>query len=278
MNAINYHINLASQGNYIIPSFNVFGYEDAQAIIRAAERLDSPVLLMVNSDACRVMDVKHWGAMLSSLANSASVPVGVHLDHCKNFLLIYKAVDSGFTSIMYDGSKLPLDENIYQTKQAASYAHKYHVAVEAEVGSVPYSDKKGDCALLTLPEDVKRMEQESDADWLAVSIGNVHRQTVRSTRIDFDLLNRIQLMCSIPLVLHGTSGVLKEDVIKLRNTCLGKANIGTAIRQAFGDSLRKTVLSYPETFDRLALMEPSCTQMEETAYQFIQLLFCEHSN
>jgi len=272
MNSINYHINLASKGNHIIPGFNVFGYEDAQAVILAAERLNSPVLLMINSDACRVMDVKHWGALLTSLANSACVPVGVHLDHCSDSSLIFKAVDSGFTSVMYDGSKLPLVENISNTNEIASYAHKYKVAVEAEVGSVPYSDNKDDCVLLTLPEDVERMVREGDTDWLAVSIGNIHRQTVRKTRIDFDLLSRIEELCSIPLVLHGASGVMKEDVIRLRNTSIGKVNIGTALRLAFGDSLRKTIMTYPETFDRIALMESSCAQMENTAYKFIKIL------
>ena len=269
MNYINYEVNMAARGSYIVPGFNVFGYEDAQAVIHAAERHHSPVLLMVNRDARRALALEHWSALLGSLARNASVPVAVHLDHCSDLDDIFQAVDVGFHSVMYDGSKLPLEENIANTKRVAEYAHARGVAVEAEVGTVPYSDMGEVTPEFTRPEEAARMAAESGADWLAVSGGNIHRQTCRATRINFQRLEEIQKVCSLPLVLHGSSGVLAEDLAKVRSYRVGKVNIGTALRQVFGGTLRATVLANPNTFDRLTLLEQSCEQAEDKAYELI---------
>ena len=111
--------------------FNIFGYEDAQAVIRAAERAVCPVLLMINRDARTAMAVEHWSALLNALAESSSVPVGIHLDHCTETDTLIRAIDSGFTSVMFDGSHLPITENLKITQAIAQYAHKKNVFLEA---------------------------------------------------------------------------------------------------------------------------------------------------
>lgn len=269
MNYIDYEVRIAADSGRIVPGFNVFGYEDAQAVIRAAEQVRSPILLMVNRDARRTLALEHWAALLGSLAERARVPVAVHLDHCSELEDVFRAVDLGFHSVMYDGSKLPLEENIANTKKVAEYAHGRGVAVEAEVGTVPYSDLGETVPEFTLPEEAARMAGESGADWLAVSVGNIHRQTSRATRINFQRLEEIQKVCALPLVLHGASGVLPEDLDRVRSFRVGKVNIGTAIRMAFGESLRASVLENPEAFDRLALMERPCRRMEDKACELI---------
>jgi fructose-bisphosphate aldolase, class II len=110
MKTINERVYHAKETGSIVPGFNVFGYEDALAVVRAAERADSPVLLMVNRDARSVMDIRHWGALLESIARHAAVPVGVHLDHSTDAGAILQAMESGFTSVMYDGSHLPIEK------------------------------------------------------------------------------------------------------------------------------------------------------------------------
>ena len=131
------YVKEAAGSGTVIPGFNVFGYEDALAVVRAAQRAGSPVLLMVNKGAREALDVASWGNLLSSIAQQADVPVGVHLDHCSDTEIIRQAVDSGFTSVMYDGSKFPFAKNREVTQQMAEYAHAHGVLLEGELGQVP---------------------------------------------------------------------------------------------------------------------------------------------
>lgn len=278
MKNIGKYISDASVRNHIIPGFNVFGYEDALAIVNAAERANSPVMLMVNKAARDVMDIAHWGAMLWSIANNASVPVGVHLDHCTDINLIKRAVEKGFTSVMYDGSKLPLKENIANTLEVVMFAHTYGVYVEGEIGTVPYDDIGETQASLTLPEEAAILCKESGLDWLAVSVGNIHRLTTRKVPIYFDRLAEIEKVCPVPLVIHGASGILEEDLQKLKTTRTGKINIGTVLRKVFGDSLRNEMMLRPDDFDRLSLFATPFKRVEEKAFEIITSLSGENIN
>ena len=119
-----------------VAAFNVFGYEDAVSVVRAAEALGHPVILMTNKDAVNFIPIELIGPMLAAMAKAATVPVCVHLDHSRDFEDIKRAVAAGYTSVMYDGSQLPYEENLRNTKEVVSYAHGYGVSVEAEIGSV----------------------------------------------------------------------------------------------------------------------------------------------
>ena len=127
----------ASRCSRIVPGFNVFGYEDAAALIQAATRFGAPVILMSNQDAIEHMGFKHSGALYRSLAQSASIPVVVHADHVKSIPMVQQALDDGYTSIMYDGSSLPLMENIWNCMHVVELARRYGASVEAEIGIVP---------------------------------------------------------------------------------------------------------------------------------------------
>ncbi len=271
MNIFN-QIEKAAQGENIIIGFNVFGYEDALELVRAAEEAEQSILLMINRDASGVMAIEHWGALLSSIAGASSIPIGVHLDHCSDKDLIFKAMDSGFTSVMYDGSKLPLEDNIKNTREIVQRANEKGIKVEGEVGCVPYSDKGETEIQLTLPEEAKRLQEESGLHMLAVSVGNVHRLTDKKVNINFSLLKEIEALCNVPLVIHGASGIEPEDLQRLKKTKVGKINLGTAIRQEFGQGLREEILSNPEEFDRLKLMVNPRERIYKKALELINLL------
>ncbi len=272
MKSVNDCVFKSSRDNTVVPGFNVFGHEDALAITRAAERADSPVILMVNRDASRIMDIAHWGALLASIANQAAVPVGVHLDHCSDKNLIIRAMDNGFTSVMYDGSKLPLNLNILNTREIVIRAHERGICVEGEVGMVPYYDKGEQLGAFTTPDEAQALYEESGVDWLAVSVGNIHRLTATKVPIDFEALKAIELVCSAPLVIHGASGIREADIQHIKNTQVGKINIGTALRRVFGEALRKEISNHPKIFDRLALFKNPVIGVEAKAYELISAL------
>jgi fructose-bisphosphate aldolase, class II len=272
MKTINERVYHAKETGSIVPGFNVFGYEDALAVVRAAERADSPVLLMVNRDARSVMDIRHWGALLESIARRAAVPVGVHLDHSTDAGAILQAMESGFTSVMYDGSHLPIEKNIANSRGIVQLAQQMGVAVEGEVGRVPYEDMEDQEAFLTLPEEARQLYEESGINWLAVSIGNIHRLTDRKVEIDFEQLAAIESVCAAPLVIHGASGISQHDIQRLKETRVAKMNIGTVLRQTFGESLRREFRAMPTAFDRLTLFKNPVKKVEEKAYELITSL------
>lgn len=272
------YVKEAADSEKVIPGFNVFGYEDAQAVVRAAETAGCPVLLMVNKGAVDTMDVECWGNLLSAIAQRSQVPVGVHLDHCTDEELIRRAIDSGFTSVMYDGSKLPFEKNREVTQRMAEYAHMHKVLLEGELGQVPYSDLGETQIRFTSPEEAARMPVETEVDWLAVSIGNVHRLVNRTVAIDFSVLRKIQKVCQLPLVIHGSSGISGEDMKGLKKEHIGKMNFGTVLRKAFSDALRQEMQKHPEEFDRLKLFQYPANQVEQEAYQIICMLQKEEKN
>ncbi len=272
MKEINSSILAAAQENRIVPGFNIFGHEDALAVIRAAEQANAPVLLMVNHDARMVMDIIHWGALLTSLASHARVPVGIHLDHCTDKDLIIRAMRSGFTSVMYDGSKLPLSDNIANTREIVTIAHGLNVAVEGELGAIPYDDKGEQLTEFTSPPEAEQLCRESGLDWLAVSIGNIHRLTDRKVPVDFQTLAAIEAACPNPLVIHGASGLFADHIQRLKATRVAKMNFGTAIRSVIGQTLRQEINTNPLEFDRLKLMKKPIQMAEEKAYKIIRSL------
>jgi fructose-bisphosphate aldolase, class II len=263
----------AVDGAYSVACFNVFGWEDARAVADAAIELHAPVILAVSLDFRRFMPIEAICVMLRSLAESAPVPVCVHLDHTYEVREVLRAVDLGFSSVMYDGSQLKLEENIAGALQVAHYAHAAGCSVEAEIGSVPYAEGRAHIkSELTEVSDAGRFAQESGIDALAVSVGNVHRLQRPGATIDYARLAQIQASVKVPLVIHGTSGLFDEDIVRLARTRVAKFNIGTVLRQAFGRGLRETLARYPERFDRMEIMRDAMPAVSREAMRMIRLL------
>ncbi|MFT2109570.1 class II fructose-bisphosphate aldolase [Marinomonas sp. 2405UD68-3] len=264
----------AANSNYAIPCCNVFGYEEGRAIVDAAETLKKPIILAANKDMVDFMGVEALGKMLVSLATSSSAKVCVHLDHTYEENIVFNAMHHGFSSVMFDGSQLPLEENIRRTNNVVQVAHALGVSVEGEIGSVAYKEGRDHIkSIKTTPEDARRYAEESGLDAMAVAIGNVHRLTTPDSIIDYELLESIaDKVNDIPLVIHGTTGIKEADILKLKQTRVAKFNIGTSLRMAMGENLRRLMNEEPHKFDKMYFMQKAMPFVQAEAERIIRLL------
>ena len=264
-------IAIAAKKNYAVAGFNVFGIEDSRPVIAAAERLNVPTLFMINKLAYDYMPIEYWASMLLPIAKDAKVPVSLHLDHTRSVEDAIRAIEAGFTSVMYDGSQLSIEENIRNTNLVAKEAKKRNVVVEGEIGSVPYADIPGHAAdLSTTTEMLKEYSSKANADWIAVSVGQIHRLKDSKSVINFDSFNKLQNITDKPLIIHGGTGIKDEDLVALCEKSVGKVNFGTSLRVAFGNELRKQVIENVNEYDRLKLFVEPSKAVEEAAIESIK--------
>ncbi|MCT4618221.1 MAG: class II fructose-bisphosphate aldolase [Marinisporobacter sp.] len=262
-----------AKSDFAIPGFNVFGYEDAVAVVRAAEELNTPVILMTNKVAVSHMPIDLLAKILRSVAESAKVPVCVHLDHATDFETIAKAIKAGYTSVMFDGSQLPFEENIEKTREVVRLAHACNVTVEAEIGAVGYSDPALNVnARYTEPEEAKTFAEKTGVDALAVAIGTLHRMETQGAEIQYDRLDAIEKLTDTPLVIHGSTGIKDEDLRKIAKYSVAKVNIGTALRMVFGNTMREEMTNNPKEFDRINLFQKPMVEVEKEAKKKMELL------
>lgn len=243
----------ALTGGYAVPGLVCLGWEDARAYVRAAEAERAPLILQAGPGARAHMPVAVWGAMFRALAESASVPVVAHLDHGLTVEDCRAAIAAGFSSVMIDGSALPLEENIRLTAEVVALAHAAGVSCEGEVGVVGYAGEKTSTG--TDPEEAARFAKETGVDALAVSVGNVHLQQGAGQGLDLALLRRIEAVTDVPLVIHGGSGVpVDQRAMLAAGSRIAKFNIGTELRMAFGAALREVLAKDEARFDRIAIL------------------------
>ena len=263
----------AAKSSGAIACVNVFGFEDALAIISAAEELDHPVILATNKDMVDMLGVECLAGMLLPLIHRSPARIVLHLDHCYEESIVYRAMHAGYSSVMFDGSQLPLVENILRTKNVVEVAKALGVTVEGEIGSVPYSEGRDHIkAISTIPNEAESYAKESGIDAIAVSVGNIHRLTTPTSVIDYERLKIIESQVNIPLVIHGTTGISEEDIIKLKQTRVAKFNIGTSLRMVIGENLRKKMQDEPDQFDRRYFMSKVFPFAQREAIRLISLL------
>ena len=263
----------AQDKNYAVACFNVFGYEDARAVVDSAEARNASVILSINLDMRQFMTMEEIIGMLRPMAEKSKAPVCLHLDHTYEVDAVKEAIDVGFTSVMFDGSQLPISENISLIRDVVDYARPKGVSVEAEVGSVPYASGRDHIkSALTEVVDALKMEQQGKPDALAISIGNVHRLESGSVEINLERFNELEKVLSLPLVIHGTSGLEDKDIQMLSLRQVAKFNVGTVLRKSFGNSLRSTLESDPALFDRITIMKKVIPDLKATASKVISLL------
>ncbi len=263
----------AMRADYGVAAFSVFGWEDARAVVDAAETTGAPVVLSASLDYTRFTPVEVIAKSFRTLAEQAAVPVCAHLDHCYEIDQVKRAVDAGMTSVMFDGSQLPLDQNIAGTRDIVAYGRSADVSVEAEIGSVPYAEGRDHIrSAATDVDEATRLAAESGLTAMAVSVGNIHRLKEPGSVIDFDLLAEIEHRTTVPLVIHGTSGIFAADLAALAKTRVAKFNVGTSLRQAFGSGLRQALDRDPQRFDRLQIMGDVIPIMAQEAARVIRVL------
>lgn len=239
----------------------VLGWEDARAYVAAAEAEGAPVILQAGPGCRAHTPLPVLAAMFRELAEGAGVPVVTHLDHGADPAECRRALDLGFSSVMYDGSLLPLDDNIAAMAEVAAAARAAGASSEGEVGVVGYAG--GAQSRGTDPSEAARFVAETGVDALAVSVGNVHLQTDAATGVDRAQLAAIEAAAGVPLVLHGGSGLDHATRRALaRETAVCKINVGTELRQTFGRALRALLDAHPDRYDRIEILrglEPELT-------------------
>lgn len=246
----------------------VLGWEDALAFTEAAEETGLPIILQAGPGCRKYTPLPILGKMFRYLAEQTRVPVVCHIDHATTHEDCVRGIEHGFSSVMIDGSSLPLEENIALTNGVVEVARGAGVSVEAEVGFVGYAE--GRPSSFTAPTDAARFEAETGVDALAISVGNVHLQTEKTDGIDLQALRTIEAVTTVPLVLHGGSGIPPSMRRKLaREHRVRKFNIGTELRQAFGLSLRRSLADRPASFDRIELLRPTIAAVREAAREVI---------
>jgi fructose-bisphosphate aldolase class II len=252
----------------------VLGWEDACAYVEAAEEAAVPVILQAGPGCRRHTPTAVLGKMFRTLADAASVPVVCHIDHATTIEECREGVEAGFTSVMIDGSKLPLDDNIALTARVVAEAHRAGVSVEGEVGVVGYVS--GAPSQTTAPEDAARLERESGLDALAVSVGNIHLAEKKAATIDAEALAAIAAVTTVPLVLHGGSGIPVALRSRLAHDHrVAKFNIGTELRMAFGAALRAHLAAHPRSFDRIEILCATAPALRLAAREVIVALWTQ---
>lgn len=245
----------AQKNHYAIGAFNVENMEMMQAVIAAAEAENTPVILQTTPSTLKYADTSLYCAMAKVMAENTFVPVAIHLDHGSSAELCEKAAKDGYTSLMIDGSKLPLEQNISLTKKVVEMAKTYSVcpSVEAELGKlggkeddVEVKDGEDTC---TDPKEAIQFVERTGIDSLAVAIGTAHGFYKGTPKLEFERLAQIRNNVSVPLVLHGSSGISDEDVIKAISLGICKVNFATELRVAYSDAVKACIHQDPAVYD-----------------------------
>lgn len=283
--------------HYAVPAFNVNNLETLKAILSAAEKMRSPIIVQTSEGAIDYAGIEYLSAMIR-VAAGGKIPVAMHLDHGKEMKYVKMALANGYTSVMFDGSARPYAKNVQMTKEVVRLAHAKGASVEAEIGALAGIEDlvsvEARDAKLTDPNEAARFAKETGCDSLAVAIGTSHGayKFKGKTHLDIDRLKKIAKLVRLPIVLHGASGVL-EDVKKLAEhygakigdargvldadiklaikNGVTKVNIDTDLRLAFTAGVREAVADFPTVIDPRKLLEPASLLMREVAMRKMKL-------
>lgn len=261
----------ALKGGYAVAGLVTLGWEDMRAYVAAAEAENCPVILQAGPSCRAHTPLPILGKMFRHLAEAASVPVVAHLDHGYTYEDCREALESGFTSLMYDGSRKPLSENIDETARIVEMAHQAGISCEGEIGFVGYDG--GEQSDGTDPTEAAEFAAATNVDAMAISVGNVHLQQDQSGGLDEARIAAIEAVTSVPLVIHGGSGVpaaQRRHLAHKSHIC--KFNIGTELRMAFGTSLRAAVAADPDRFDRVQILREIEAPIETAARAILRNL------
>jgi fructose-bisphosphate aldolase class II len=268
-------LEAADKGKYAVGAFNCNNMEIVQAIVAAAEAEKSPVIIQASQGAIKYAGLDYVVALCNAAAKNASVPIALHLDHGTDMDQIIKCIVGGFTSVMFDGSSKPFEENVAMTKKVIEIARAAGVSTEAELGKLGGIEEHINVserdAMMTDPEEARRFVEETGVDSLAVAIGTAHGQYKFPPKLDFERLKRIKELVDVPIVLHGSSGVPAEDLVTAISLGVRKVNIDTNIREAFCWTLRDAIMKNPDELDPRKLLKPAREAMTEVIREKIRI-------
>lgn len=272
-------IKKAVAGKYAVGAFNVNNLEILQAVLRAAEKLRSPVIVQTTEGAIEYAGLAELAGMVKAGAENINVPVALHLDHGKNFDLVKKCVQAGYSSIMIDASDKPLPENIRQTRKIVQYCHRKNVCVQAELGRLEgvedWLKVNKNEEFLTDPRKAREFVEQTKIDFFAPAVGNYHGvlKLVNKKRLRLDLkrLAEIAKMVKIPFVLHGASGFPDAQIKKAIALGVRVINIDSELRVSFARAERKFLMENKDVFDPRKILNPATAAMQKVVEKKIRV-------
>lgn len=272
---MNQMLKKAKEEHYAVPHFNINNLEWTKFILEECNELNVPVILGVSEGA-----VKYMGSylvvadMVKALVKSLNIkiPVCLHLDHGSSLESCISAIDAGFSSVMIDGSSLPLEENIKITKEVVSYAHERGISVEAEVGHIGTTeDNMNKEETNATFEDCQILYENTDIDALAAALGSVHGFYKKEANLDFETMELINKSLPVPLVLHGGTGISDDKIRMAISKGISKININTELQSVWSKAVRKYLLENEDVYDPRKIISSGEAAMKERISEIVTL-------
>ncbi|MDB4867770.1 MAG: gatY [Cohnella sp.] len=268
-------LQAARAGGYCIGAFNVHTLEMLQAVVEAAEEVQSPLILQSTVGTVKHLGPDYIAAAATVASNRSGVPIALHLDHCSDFDVIMQCIRAGYTSVMIDASHEPYEKNVAATRKVVEAANAIGINVEAELGRVGgveddiVVDERD--ALLADPDECVRFIADTGVHTLAPAIGTAHGIYKGDPNIDFERIGRIAAKVSIPLVLHGGSGIPKDQVRRCVELGMSKMNVATELRIVFSDAIKEVFAANPDENDPRKYMIPAKKALKAAAIDKMRL-------
>jgi len=265
----------ARQQKYVVGGFNIVNHTSLVAIIQAAKENDSPVIIQTSQKTVKELGYKVLPAVVRELAEETDVPISMILDHGTDIEIIKNCIESGWTSVMIDGSAYPFEKNIEITKNITNIAHSKNVTVEGELGHIGGTEEHisvdSDKVLLTDPDKVVEFAQRTQIDSLAVAIGTKHGFYDIQYELDFNRLGKIMDITDFPIVIHGCSGLAENDLNRLISFCPSKMNISTEIKHIYIDSCKKYIEEHPNEYEPIKKISYVQQQVKELVKKYMDI-------
>lgn len=272
---------IQTSNRFAIGAFNTYNLETTRAIIRAAAKQKKPIIIQVSENTVEYAGLESIFEIIRTVVGQEAkdIPIALHLDHGKDFDLIKRAIELGFTSVMFDGSDLKFEENIKQTKQVVDYGHKRGAWVQGEIGGI-LKGRAGVISsaarekLMTDPNQAQEFVKQTKVDTLAIAIGNVHgayKLFYKVPQLNIELLKKINKVIKVPLVLHGGSGINKKDIVAGIKNGIRIININSDLRVAFANAVRRKLMDDAREVDPRRILEPTINSVQKVVEDKIKL-------
>jgi len=268
----------AKNGGYAVGAFNVENMEMVKAVLAAAEELKAPVMLQTTPSTVKYGTLETFAAIVAAEAEKVSVPVCLHLDHGNSFELTVQAIKAGYTSVMIDASHEDFEQNVQVSKKVVEMANACHIPVEAELGRVggKEDDLEAEADTNTDPVMAKDFVERTGVSSLAIAIGTAHGFYAKTPVLDKKRVSKIKELVTVPLVLHGASGLSDDDVRECISRGICKVNFATELRVAYTDAVKKLLAEKPDTFDPKKLGLAGMEAVKELVKNRIKVCGCEN--
>lgn len=257
-------------------AFNLHCYEMILPFFQASKEINIPIIMQISTGTAQYIGYKLLADSVKSLSETSGMDICLHLDHCSKEESIKEAIDSGFSSVMIDGSALPIEDNIKLTKRVVEFAHSVGVSVEGEIGTIGGNEDgikaNIDASMYTEPKDALRFYKETLIDAMAISIGTAHGLYKGKANISFEKLKEIKELTNAPLVLHGGTGVSNEDIKKCVEYGINKVNVGTELNATWIEKARETFQNGKFSDSLRNLLIPANNSVKEVLLDKIKLI------